>query len=316
MFAVGVVGIRTPARRTLRNRFRVPDREVHPMRPLPLARHGVFGLAAACLLLPAMAWAQPPVKPAVSQTPPGVHAMEIYNGTMRTVHYFPSSTSPSEVAALRELEQAENEMALSDRLLDLRRQYVSDERLLEARRFSQQMLLYGYSTQTAALAAYGPGVGGYPYGGLYGYAGVGGYPYLGGGVVGGGSSSTASLAYGVGDEGAIKTDIARVLAAQATPDARARATQNLDRALAQAGQFDSLRRDLKIVPVTQRAPEGDVLVLKDGTRVQGKITKEDADWVTMKTGSGDRTWEERVRMSEVVRILKGDASGVKPATNP
>ena len=59
---------------------------------------------------------------------------------------------------------------------------------------------------------------------------------------------------------------------------------------------------------------GDLVVLKDGTRIQGKITKEDADWLTIQVGLKNPR-EEKVRMSEVMRVSK-ESGGVKPAGNP
>jgi hypothetical protein len=309
MSAARVIGIRASAGRTPSNRFRVPFREVHLMRLRPLALCSALALAAAWLLLPASAVAaDPPAKPAVNQPAPGVHTMEIYNGSMRTVRYYPSSTSPSELAALRELESAENDAALGERLQALKRQYVADESALQARRRGVQELLYGYSTTTAAIQGYGPGFGfgAYPYGNYFGYAGSS--PYFGGAGGVGGSSSTASLAYGMGDEGVIKREIAPVLAAQAAPEAITRANQNLERALADGRLHSSVR----VLPVERET--GDLVVLKDGTRIQGKIVKEDADWVTIQTGLKNPR-EEKVRMSEVMRISK-ESSGVKPAGNP
>src|SRR5438876_3164060 len=111
------------------------------------------------------------------------HALEIFNGPMRTVHYFADRAAPQEQAALNELTRLENEAALTGELALLRRQYVNDERFLEARRTNVQHLLYGYSTQYSAglypeyiRGWYGYGAG-WGYGG-YPYGCWGGYPYL------------------------------------------------------------------------------------------------------------------------------------------
>src|SRR5260370_19233253 len=98
----------------------------------------VLGLLAA----PA-AWGQD-VKPAA---PPntGVHTMEIFDGPTRTVHFFTSSkSSPSERQMYRDLERAENEASYVANLQALRLQYVTGERMLEARRQVEQQQLYGW----------------------------------------------------------------------------------------------------------------------------------------------------------------------------
>jgi len=285
------------------------------MRSLPLGARGALVLAAAWLLLPASVWAQDKAKTAVDPTAMPFHTMEIYNGTTRTVHYFSSSTSPSEVAALRELEQAENDAGLQARVQTLMRQYLINESRMEDRRHAQQMSLYGYAWQNAA-SSYGVGgyAGGGYYGALYGYAGMGGYPSLAAGSTGS-SGSSYSLANGIGDEGVIKRDLAAALAAQASPEARTHVARNLMRAQAYASSFPQFRD--RIGAIAAPSPEGDVLVLKDGSRVEGQILKEDADWVTIRTGAKDKPREERVRMSEVMRMSKGGSgTGVKEAANP
>ena len=126
--------------------------------------------------------------------------MEIYNGPVRTVHYFSAGASKAEQSELREVERSENEASLADQLLDLRRQYVSNERFLENRRREVQHLNYGYySTNNygyySPYAYYGNFWNGNPY-----------WPGLGSGTVSQGL-------FGVGDEGVIKTEIAKTLAA-------------------------------------------------------------------------------------------------------
>src|SRR5207237_4219729 len=80
-----------------------------------LQRTGVTVVATlaltACLALPARA--QPPGKPAADNEP-AVKRMVIENGPMRTVHYFSSTGfSPGEESALRDLERAENGLAVA-----------------------------------------------------------------------------------------------------------------------------------------------------------------------------------------------------------
>jgi hypothetical protein len=157
------------------------------------------------------------------------HQMEILNGTVRTVHYFLDNATPAEAAELRWREQTENDVALAGELSALRRQYVNDERFMENRRTNVQQLLYGYSTEYAVSLypgwnyGWGGGWYGYPFG--FGY----GYPGFYGNMAG---TAAHSLAFGVGDEGRIKTEMAHTLAGQATPAFAQEAYQALQRPFA------------------------------------------------------------------------------------
>jgi hypothetical protein len=158
------------------------------------------------LLAASTAWAQPAEKPAGG----GIHRMVIYNGPARAVHYvYGPDVAPADVAAARDLERAENEVALADELQQLKLEYVRNERDMEAHRHALQRLLYGYSSVTYgnplnllgggwAWGGYYPGYGNY----YSGYA----WPYWGG--YSSGYGSVNSLANGVGDEGVIKTTLA------------------------------------------------------------------------------------------------------------
>jgi hypothetical protein len=201
-----------------------------------------------------------------------VHRMEINIGPNRTVHYFSKDATPGDRATLRALERAENEAAFADDLLALRRQYVANEMLFEARRAEMQRRLYGVEmtgfggfTGLAGPAFYGP----YSYGGYYG----GGY----GGAYFGGAfapvTTIQSLAIGVGPEGVLKTEMARAIAAQATPEYAAGSSRPYIR------------------PTV-------TLTLRGGDKVEGKLTREDGDWITVESAKE----EVSVRKSEVVRI--------------
>src|SRR5258708_2920134 len=86
---------------------------------------------AGWLVVARAAGAQQPVKPAAQTTESGFHRMMIYNGSMPTSHYFATSGSAGEQAGLRDVERTENEAALADQLMALRRQYVTHESQLE-----------------------------------------------------------------------------------------------------------------------------------------------------------------------------------------
>jgi hypothetical protein len=206
------------------------------------------------------------------------HRMEINVGPNRTVHYFSKDAAPGDRAALRDMERAENEAAFADDLLALRRQYVANERLFEARRAEMQRRLYGIE-MTGFGGFAGPAYYG-PYGGYYG-GGYGG-GYFGGVFPGGPVTTVQSLAIGVGYEGALKAEMARAIAAQAAPESASSASRAYDSALRPT--------------VT--------LTLKGGDKVEGKLMREDADWITVEAGKE----ETSVRKSEVVRVTtkKGD----------
>jgi len=118
----------------------------------------------------------------------GMHRLVIHNGKTTTVAYF-----GKDEAAARERARRENEAALADDVLAVRRQYVANESVLEARRHAVKMLLYGYTTSypTSLFAsAQFPGW-------------CGAYPWCGCGYYGAGlGSTTHSLEFT--DDGAVK----------------------------------------------------------------------------------------------------------------
>jgi hypothetical protein len=251
--------------------------------------------------------------------------MVIYNGPVRTIHYISDGVSPSESSSLRDLERAENDVALADQLQALKLQYIRDERGLQSRRRDVQQLLYGYSSQESASAAAGWGYpAGYGWGGGYGYPGYFGLSpynsfYGGGGYASAGYSASAvnSLANGVGDEGVLKNELAKTIAAQATPDYAAHASANLSAALSRASQFEGTQKALGAKgPITYAAgpagaesrfgvkPGDEVNVtlrLGDKTeQVKGKVHAEGPDFLTLDTDAG----QETIRTSEIMRVVK------------
>jgi hypothetical protein len=246
--------------------------------------------------------------------------MEVNNGAVQTVRYFGSGLSPRESNNLRQIEQLENELAYARSLQDLKLQYVSDERFLQPYRTSVQRELYGLNIERSYSTAFFGGLG---LGRGLGFSGAGlspyGYAYgpgLYGGLFGGGATTTvdASLANGVGDEGAIKSALAGTLARQATPEYMASLDRDLERATVRASTSPALRAALDLPPATdlrrERAretplveyeqPSGPiVLTLKDGERVAGKKMERKGGWIILHRMNG-RILE--VRESEVVSI--------------
>lgn len=280
-------------------------------------RTSILTALAVAFFLASPVWAQKMKKADISQ-PPDVYRMEIYNGSARTVHYVtPSYLSPSETAMLREVERSENEIALNDTLFAVRMQYAVNEQALEAKRRTMQELLYGYNREensTYAMGASGPAVG---TGGMYygGYPGLWGYGWGGnawGGYAGYSGTTNHTLAVGAGmNEGAIKNELARSLASPMLTEQGALAYRNYQAALKRLEEYPRLAAifDQPDVGVRRGSkagfePTSDVLYLKDGSAIGGKIVKEDADWVTIETMVDKAKRTEKVRMTEVIRISR------------
>jgi hypothetical protein len=259
---------------------------------------------AACLAPPARAQVKPATDPDT-----GVHRMEIWNGPVRSVTYFSRGASQGEQAALRDLERAENGLAVADQIAALRALYLRNERVLEQRRGQVNPLLYGYSSEYAtglfpgsAGTAYAGGFG-YPSYGNY-YAGTFGFPAVSASL----GSATNSLAFGVGNEGVLKNELARGLGdINASPDAIARAGRAYDAAVARVAASDRLRTGLgwgkgDVVAVGhERTVGGPISVTtKDGKTYDGTLVSDDADWVTVETAKEEVT----LRKSDVTRIVR------------
>jgi len=261
-----------------------------------------------------------------------VNRMEINNGLTQTIRYHGQNLSPGEDATLREMERAENEMLYVQNLQELKKQYVTGERVEEVNRRYVQHLLYGQEY----FQSYGPwgfvgnlypGFGGYAWGGFpWGaYTAYANYPYMGGaGFAGyfggsGGAGTARTLAIGVGDEGRMKTATAPVIASQATPEYATAALQAYDQVSARMADSSVLVRALPnpIVPVSYKNTTVR-LILKDGDKVEGYALDEVKDWYIVKSVTGNRSNVTRVRQSEVVRIETGQLGtpgGIRPAVS-
>lgn len=278
----------------------------------------VLSRAAGILLAGALASSvqAADVRPAVAPAGPEVHKMVILNGPTYTAHYFSVGLSTSDQSALRDLENAENNSDYAANLQALRRQYVAQELALAPHRAAVQQALYGRSVTRSRESeiglGYGPGYGGYYPGYLYagygsgvlGYGGYGGYGY-GSGFAAASSTVNQSLANGVGDEGALKTALAPVIAGQANSEFAASASRAYTAALNRAGESDAMRTALGLNPrgvatAAAEQPRHVVLTLKPGAgdKVDGTLVDEDADWITVATNAG----EVSVRKADVVRI--------------
>jgi hypothetical protein len=129
--------------------------------------------------------------------------------------------------------------------------------------------------------------------------------YFGGDTGLSGTVTTAqNLQMGMGDEGQIKTEVAKAMAAGYTPESSAAALRGLDAATARVASLPKLREG------TGTGGEGGKVVLvdyptltvttKDGKEIKGKMVREDADWLDLQTD----TEELGIRKSDVNRTAK------------
>src|SRR5262249_44617829 len=155
----------------------------------------------------------------------------------RTVHYFAPGLSPGEQSSLRNLERAENDIAVADALQAVRRQYVTSELVLEPYRRGAQQGQFSASTvnsYSSYVGWFAPSRFAYPYAVPYaypyGYTGFGD-PYFAG-YAGLGSPSLAAPS--MGDEGVLKNEMVKAMASQMTPESLAAADRRYNDALVKA----------------------------------------------------------------------------------
>jgi len=260
------------------------------------------------------------------------HRMEIQSGMHLGIRYYGKDLAPSEIAALRDLERAENEASYGDTMAVLRQMYVSNELEMEARRHNTQLALYGTSTVStsggfsgtacASPAAFnmgyaalpnglslvqnGYGAGAMIYPGQYAFNRL--YPnvytpgYWGDANFGGTVSTFDSLQNGMGDEGVMKSELVKGMAARYTPEVMATTYRNLDSAVNRIAYMPKVRDALngpepgRVVPVA--TPGAVTLTLKDTKEpLKGNLVGVDGDWLVVQTD----TEEIRVRKDDVVR---------------
>ena len=286
-----------------------------------------LGAALAALLVVGSLQADPPRRK-VSSRQPAVHQMEILNGASRTVRSFGINLSTGEVASLSDLDRLENEASFVHDVLALKRQYVLSERLLEPHRRLVQQDLYGRAVTTSNYGSVDTNVGygsvGYNYG--IGGFGVGGYGYNSPasyttGSAGSQTTVVRSLAEGVGDEGALKANLATVIAKQAVPGYAASVAQEYRQATATAASSPRLRAALRLpsademraadyeAPIANRV----TLTLANGKKVIGTNLQEGKEWITLDRADGGTS---RYRLAQVMQIdLPSTGGKVAPAVD-
>jgi len=294
-------------------------------RPAPVATKQVVLEPA-----PAPVVVEPAPKPAQAPITAGAHRMEIVSGQGISVRYFGKGLAPTEMAALRDLERAENDALYADSMAMLRQLYVTNEMQMENKRHSIQLALYG----TSIVTTEGSGMSGYTGSPTMGYGAIPNnlalvqnpyypgatiypnqpannqlYPnvytpgYWGNGNFGGTATTLTSLQNGIGDEGRMKTEIAKAMAAQYTPDTVTAAHRAVEAAAARVVGYPRLRDGLG-----QSDPSGIALAgygpmtltLKDGKELKGTLLREDADWLYVQTGDEDVS----IRKSEVTKTAR------------
>jgi len=108
---------------------------------------------------------------------------------------------------------------------------------------------------------------------------------------------TNSLANGIGDEGRLKAEMARALAAQASPEYSDWVGKRLQNARAALDGNKNGKRQVSIL-------------LKDGEKKRGQLVKQNDDWIVIRTDDE----EISVRMSEVARITRPLTNGERTAS--
>jgi hypothetical protein len=272
-------------------------------------------------------------KPKQPLNPTGAaHRMEIQNGRTIGIRLFGKDLAPSEMAALRDLERAENEASYAELMADLRYSYLRNEMEMEARRHNVQLALYGTSTFSTSggfagacgsPAAYQMGYAALPNGlSLVAnpfatstvYPGQAAYnrlypnvytPGYWGDSFTGTVSTFDSLQNGMGDEGVMKNEIVKGMSAGYTRDSVTAANRNLDNAVNRIAYMPKVRDALngpepgRVVPVA--TPGAVTLTLKDIKEpLKGKLVGEDGDFLVVQTD----TEEVRVRKEDVVRSAR------------
>jgi hypothetical protein len=155
------------------------------------------------------------------------------------------------------------------------------------------------------------GLGGFGLGGGLGY----GYGSYVNGLAGFSSSESVGLGQGVGDEGPIKTMVARTIAEQANPEYAAKAAQNLTAAEGRASNYAVVKNSLGLKggsgdiaeagfskPVAGKPIPVTVTRVLDGKaeKIDGELVNSDGDWLTLKVPGGTR----RLLKATVVDVLE------------
>ncbi len=271
---------------------------------------------------------EPAPKLAANQTvQPAAHRLEIVTGLHSSVHYFGKGLAPTEMAALRDLERAENEASYAESMASLRQLYLNNEL---ARERGGQLVQTARNTTT--VSTYGTGMGGAAASPLQmGYAGIPNnyalvanpygtvypsqvaynqlYPnvytpgYWGDANFGGTVTTVENVQYGSGSDSKIKQELFKSMSTQYTPENVTGLYRSLDAAMSRVTGLPRVREALG-----QSDPSGIALAgygqvtltLKDGKELKGKLVREDGDWLYLESDNEDVS----VRKADVARTAR------------
>jgi hypothetical protein len=230
--------------------------------------------------------------------------MEIWNGSSRSVHFFSQGASTGDETALRDLQRAENDLALANDVQSLRRQYLMNQRVL-AQRLNESIASwapnYGVAVSPSWYDPYGTMGVGAPYQNVAS-AGVGPYMY-------GQFGPAPSPGLGTGLEGVLGDEFSRSLAQMITPQATTNALRAYDSAVTRVAdsklgsKIGLVKRERTIGPAVT------LILKKDNEKISGNLVSEDDTWITVETAKE----EVSIRKADVDRIVRSK-SDVKPAS--
>jgi hypothetical protein len=304
-----------------------------------MARSVVLPSRGAAVLL-VLAWAgaaqaqaqevlPPEANPYVKKGRP--YRVEVNNGPTRTVQYIGVGLTPDVRLTVRELERVENSAAYSREVLALKRQYVRDEKLVEANRTVAQAKALAPEISYPNYFGLGGYLGsGYYFGGLPVGLGYPTYPSVYSGYRGGflgaalstGSFTTSSLGYSLPDDSVLKSSLSQTIAAQSTPEyaatlnrdaehvaLRAYASPTIRVALGLPSAEDGRRERNAIRAVVEDfSPTAPVTVtMKNGTVYRGTKTRAAEGWLVIDLVGGGQA---QVRPAEVVSIVRTTKGGI------
>jgi hypothetical protein len=267
-------------------------------------------------------------KPAAQQTAtPGAHRMQITTGLHSTVQYFDKGLAPTEVAAIRDLERAENEASYAETMASLRQLYLNNElnrersgELVQTARNTTTVTTYGSGLCGAVGSPLQMGYAAIPnnyalvanpyatvYPNQYAYNRL--YPnvytpgYWGDGNFGGTVNTVENVQYGVGDDSKMKQELFKSMATQYTPETVAGLYRSLDTARSRVMGYPRVREALGQSDPSGIAMAGYgpvTLTLKDGKELKGNLQREDADWLYVQTDNEDLS----IRKADVSRTAR------------
>ncbi len=112
-----------------------------------------------------------------------------------------------------------------------------------------------------------------------------------------------SLQNGMGDDGVMKAEIAKAMAAQYTPESAAATARGVDFAVGRVASLPRVRKGLGM-PEPGNVAEAEfgeiTLTLKDNTTLKGKLVRDDPEWIYIQTEKEDVS----VRKTDVTKTVR------------